>query len=125
MRSLALTLILAAGPAAAQGDIDCATAVVQMEMNWCAEQDYLAADAALNEAYAAAMEALAGFEGRQAELLRDAQRAWIGFRDAACSAEGSLYEGGSIQPLMGTLCMTRLTEERTGDLRSHAETASQ
>ena len=78
-----------------------------------------ALDAALNAAYAAAVARVEG--GPQEALLRDAQRAWIAFRDAACDAEASLYEGGTFQPVAGTECRTRLTQARTGDLRIVAE----
>ena len=31
----------------------------------------------------------------QADSLRDMQRAWIGFRDARCTYEASLWQGGT------------------------------
>ena len=41
-------------------DVDCANAETQMELTYCAEQDWLAADADLNTAYGAARDADAG-----------------------------------------------------------------
>jgi uncharacterized protein YecT (DUF1311 family) len=48
--------------------------------------------------------------------LREAQRAWITFRDKACEAEGFAMRGGSAEPLLVYGCMRQLTEERTGHL---------
>ena len=56
-----------------------------------------------------------------AAALRDAQRAWIAFRDRACEVEGMRYEGGSIQPMIVAGCLERLTRARSEDLRLLAE----
>jgi uncharacterized protein YecT (DUF1311 family) len=128
MRRLILTLaVLAATPVAAQ-DIDCATAEAQQDLNWCAEQDWQAADADLNAAYRAAKAALESWDtelspdlqGGAAALL-DAQRAWVTFRDAACTAEGFPMRGGSAEPLLVYGCMSRLTAQRATDLWTLAE----
>lgn len=131
--SLALTvptltvLTLSALPAAAQ-DIDCANAMAQQEMNWCAEQHWLAADADLNAAYKEAMAVLTAFE---AELepeykggpaaLKEGQRAWITYRDKTCEAEGFAMRGGSAEPLLVYGCMARVTEQRAADLWAFVE----
>ena len=117
MRWRALPLLLCAGalPAAAQ---DCANATTQTEMNACAAAAYQGADDRLNGVYkqAAAAARLSGGEA-PAQLLA-AQRAWIGYRDAACAAEAGLYAGGTMQPLVQANCMKTLTERRTEDLRA-------
>lgn len=118
---LLLPLLLLPLPALAQDDVDCATTSIQAELNYCAVLELEAADAELNAAYADAVDAARGFDGQQEALLRDAQRAWIAFRDAACSAEASLVDGGTMQPMVGTGCLTRLTLERTEDLLRFAE----
>ena len=116
---LALTLAALAfvAPALAQ-DIDCKNALSQSEMNICADQDYRAADAKLNGAYARLM-AVAGDEGFKAKL-KIAQRAWISFRDSECTYETADNEGGSIHPLVYAGCLTRLTKERTKALNALA-----
>lgn len=53
-------------------------------------------------------------------MLRDAQRAWIPFRDQACAVESTLMRGGTAQPLLKWGCMARLTRQRTEDLRYFA-----
>ena len=51
------------------------------------------------------------------DLLRKAQRAWIAFRDAECTYDTVGDEGGSIQPMDYSLCLTRLTKLRTAQLK--------
>lgn len=104
--------------------IDCANAMVQLEMNLCAEQDWMDADADLNDAYKGAMAVMKGYDAdlpkaeRGAEAnLRAAQRAWVTFRDAACAAEGYAMHGGSAAPLLIYGCLARLTRQRTEDLQ--------
>ena len=110
-------------PAAAQ-DIDCANAVTQMDMNQCAYQDWQEADARLNAAYKSAMvllkdwdTALPKDEQGGAKALKEAQLAWITFRDKACAAEGYAMKGGSAEPLLVYGCMRQLTEERVNHLQ--------
>lgn len=123
LRYLALVLTLLPGVAPAQ-QVDCANAGSQMEMTFCAEQDWMAADAALNAAYKTAMAAQRRIDAdlpadqRGAEdYLRQAQRAWVSFRDAACAAEGYQAHGGSMEPMLIYACRARLTETRARDLR--------
>ncbi len=111
-------------PAAAQ-EVDCASAVAQADLNQCAYQDWEAADAALNDAYQEAMTLLQDWdtnlpeeEQGGADALKEAQRAWITFRDKACEAEGYAMKGGSAEPLLVYGCMRLLTEERTAHLTS-------
>lgn len=109
-------------PATAQ-DFDCAKAKTQVDLTYCAGQDWLDADAKLTPAYKAAMDMMkqidsgldAGNQGA-ALALRDGQRAWISFRDATCAAEGWAYRGGSAEPMMIDICRTRVTVTRTAEL---------
>lgn len=107
----------------------CATAATQIDMNICAERAWIQADADLNVAYRVARDRMRQTDAvlqpadRGAEVaLRDAQRSWIAFRDAACAAEGYAYFGGSIRPLVVTQCLERLTRARTADLRAMTAT---
>ena len=109
-------------PAAAQ-EVDCDNAVTQQDMNQCAYADWEAADADLNAAYLRAMALLKQWDadlpkGEQggAAALKEAQRAWIIFRDKACEVEGYAMKGGSAEPLLVYGCMRQLTEDRTGQL---------
>ncbi len=53
---------------------------------------------------------------RAEELLRQAQRAWIPFRDAACESASAAYYGGTIQPLVHMSCLEQMTRDRTAAL---------
>ena len=121
-------VLLAAGPVQAQ-EVDCALAETQQDMNLCAQQDWQAADAGLNAAYAQAMILMTDIdadlpedEQGAARNLRNAQRSWIAFRDAACAAEAYMMHGGSAQPLLLYGCMARLTTARVLDLEQLAQT---
>ena len=120
---LALAAGIMAAPAAQAQQVECANAQVQLEMTYCAKRDWQIADADLNAAYQAAqgsMKAvdldLAENEQGASRNLRDAQRAWVTFRDAACAAEGYPSHGGSIEPMIIFYCRARLTEDRAADL---------
>lgn len=102
--------------------------MTQVEMNACAAAELARVDADLNAAYAEARSAMRQRDASQTadqtadqtgaeRTLRDAQRAWIAYRDLACAAEGFLVRGGSIEPLVVLMCKTRLTQTRVDDLR--------
>lgn len=122
--------LLPAAPAAAQQapDIDCDNATVQMELTYCAEKEWEAADKTLNTAYSAAMKAMRAMDADlpadlkgAAEALKEAQRAWIPYRDKACAAAGFLARGGSMEPMLIYSCLAELTEQRTQQLEQLAE----
>lgn len=125
---------------------NCDDPMVQQEMNWCAGQDYAAADAELNAQWkitAAIMkERDTGMEAdfgpinpvtpredaaaRMAytghfQTLLEAQRAWLAYRDAQCRLEGYSFFGGSAQPMIVAGCLATLTRQRTQELRDLAE----
>ena len=125
---LFLALILAFPTLASAQEVDCESAEAQVELTYCAEQDWVAADEDLNEAYQAAMAVMkeidAGLPKDQqgaAGFLRDGQRAWIAFRDASCAAEGFVMHGGSGEPMLIYGCYARLTAARAADLWMLAE----
>lgn len=121
-RTLFAVLALAATPALAQTP-DCANAITQRDLNICAEQDWQAADADLNRAYAqvmAEMKALDAnlppeLQGAEA-ALRSAQRAWIPYRDANCTSAGFQMRGGSAEALVVYGCLRQMTLDRTEEL---------
>lgn len=102
------------GTAAAQSAEDCRSGGGPALMNACAGQEYEAADAALNTAWTSA-KSFADVIG-QGRALLEAQRAWLTYRDAACTVHASQFEGGSLQPWVLTNCMSDLTKARTAML---------
>lgn len=128
MRHLILACtILSAAPVAAQ-DLDCSDAMTQTEMTFCAEQDWMEADADLNDAYASAQDVMWQIDSelpqseRGAEInLKEGQRAWVVFRDKVCAAEGYIMHGGSAEPMLVYGCRARLTRVRAEDLWQMAQ----
>ena len=51
--------------------------------------------------------------------LRNAQRAWIAFRDADCSFAYEQFAGGSIRQITGATCQRDRTAERVLHLRGY------
>jgi len=118
MGMAAAAFLLAASPAFADeaDGIDCNSNMLnQSEMNICADKDYRLADKALNAAYAKAVHDL---DAHNRDLLRASQREWIKFRDAECTYQAAPNEGGSIYPLIYAGCLTRLTTDRTKQLKA-------
>ena len=88
----------------------------QMDLNQCAGADFKRADAAMNAAYGKLM----GQIGPKAQHgLRDAQKAWLPFRDKSCAREALGSEGGSIPPMILAGCLAKLTTERTKVLKGY------
>lgn len=125
--ALAIAFAALVSPAPARA-ADCEGELPQQEMNRCAHEDWQRADHALNAEYRRARAFLQQIERdlppdlrTGANDLRDAQRAWVTFRDKACLAEASLFKGGTMEPFLHYSCMARLTRQRTDDLGFIAE----
>jgi uncharacterized protein YecT (DUF1311 family) len=93
----------------------CALAQTQIELNDEANTDFAKADKALNETYKATMAAL---NDSQKTLLKEAQKLWIVYRDKGADAQASIFEGGSMQPMVAMGSKARMTEERTARLKA-------
>jgi uncharacterized protein YecT (DUF1311 family) len=131
--TLQLAIALIAAQAAPGPQWHCEDPQAQIEMNACAALDFERADAELNAEYRAAIadarrtdrspdNGRAPGDDRPGEeaTLREAQRAWVVFRDATCRLEGYGERGGSIEPMVYDGCRARLTRERTAQLRPSA-----
>ncbi|MBV7267308.1 DUF1311 domain-containing protein [Erythrobacter sp. WH131] len=129
------SLLLLAHPASQDAspdpDWDCANPVQQQEMNWCAANEFVLADAELNRQWARTSAAMRmrddawgddvspDWDARPGwfDSLLEAQRAWLTFRDAHCRIDGYAARGGSLEPLLVSTCQTALTKTRTQELR--------
>ena len=126
--SLLIALLIAQAGAVNGG---CKNPITQRDMSACAAQDYQAADGELNAQWA-----ITAADMRQADTatqphsdgrpgyfdqLLAAQRLWISFRDAHCVSEGYGARGGSMQPMLVSMCKAKLTRERTVQLRELAD----
>jgi len=73
-------------------------------------------DARLNATYQRIMGSKDYSENARTEL-REAQRAWIAYRQAACRAAGDLTaEGGTMSRVVAADCVLRMTAQRAGEL---------
>jgi uncharacterized protein YecT (DUF1311 family) len=118
-----LAFLLMAGSALAQGPkkSPCSDANTQAEMNICAGKEYKSADAALNRVY---QQLLAKLEPAEKTQLKEAQTAWIKYRDANCDFVADQYKGGSIRPMIYGLCLADVTTNRTTELRTQIKDRS-
>lgn len=133
IEALVLAAVGTAVPVPADSGWNCANPTAQQEMNYCSARAFEKADAVMNAQWkitAAAMNEIDKPMGGRAyedgqpgyfDALLKAQRAWISYRDAQCTSEGFYARGGTLQPLLISTCKTRLTEERTRQLKSLTE----
>ena len=133
--TLLLALALQGSLDARTREYNCRDPQTQLEMNMCAEVDFERADLELNAAWRDAISAARVSDreiDRQSDQrpteeaeMREAQRAWLVFRDAQCTVEG--YEesrGGTMEPMVYSGCRARLTRERTAQLRPQPNEAA-
>lgn len=112
-----LAALLAGHPASAQ---DCNEPTTQVEMNLCAGKQAATADAELNAVYKDIMSRLDD-RPEAKKALRDAQRAWIRFRDAECAFRTVDSRTGSIYPTLLANCTADITQSRADALKSLTE----
>jgi uncharacterized protein YecT (DUF1311 family) len=108
---MASTLWVMLLPAAHALDCNAATAAAtQADMNACAYEDFLAA----NATQAAAIKTLdTRLASAHRQRWRAAQKSWIGWRTAQCAFESGNAAGGSAREMVRWQCVTRLTRDRT------------
>ena len=87
-------------------------------MNICANESYLETDKELNETYNQLKQQVDESFGNE---FLSAQRAWLAFRDAECGLAAAATRGGSIQPMILSACLERLTKDRTAQLKAHLD----
>jgi uncharacterized protein YecT (DUF1311 family) len=86
-----------------------------MDIARCLSERHHVWDKRLNEAYRTAMDAV---EPERQNQLRDAQRAWIAYRDANCAFYDSIP--GTIHAILVVECLRSMTENRTLELEEMA-----
>lgn len=100
----------------------------QHEMNVCAWKEYQQADAAMNAQWVKAAALMKRLDANSRppneiignsshyEALLNGQRAWLAYRDAHCPIFGA--SGGSMKPMLISLCRRDQTRARTEQLKS-------
>lgn len=111
----ALTLLAAENAQAAD---DCANAQDQASMDVCAGEAFKTSDKQLNDLYKQVETRLKDDAGKT-KLLVPAQRAWLAFRDAECAFSSSSVTGGSVYPMIHSMCLDGLTQLRVKDLQTY------
>ena len=84
----------------------------------CAERKFKEAEAELKRVRA---ELYKDLEPRSRVKFRAAERSWLGYRKSNCDTEASIYEGGTIQPLIQLRCMARVTRGRADELKAQIQ----
>jgi len=120
MSLLAFPLLFASSGSFAQSSDPCKTLASTLDDNMCAKQKFDIQDHQLNNLYQALLKQLSSSgenAGATKKLLIAAQRKWVEFRDADCTAQSALYKGGSVAPQIDEGCMTAHTEQRIKELQ--------
>lgn len=83
----------------------------------CVMGEHATWDTVLNREYKAARAQYAD-DQTAADGLRDAQRAWIAWRDAECAFQYDRYGGGSMRTIASANCRMSMTAQRALELRA-------
>jgi uncharacterized protein YecT (DUF1311 family) len=131
--TLMLPLLLQSAEPLPECDETAAEMGIQQPMNQCAYRDFVIADRELNAQWAITVAAMKARDAEWAEYassdirsgwfesLREAQRAWLRYRDAHCRVDGYTARGGSLEAFLAATCKARLTRLRTAELKELAE----
>lgn len=111
-----LPLVVLASVALAQDD-ETKCCCTTYDTSVCLSKIHDKIDAELDTTYQEALSMAKRFTGEDVENLKDAERKWIAYRDAACKAEYGLWGRGSGGPNAHAMCMIRITRQRTADLK--------
>jgi uncharacterized protein YecT (DUF1311 family) len=95
-------------------DSPCPNAVTTLDMAQCFSKAKALSDEKLAALY---KKLLSKLDGDDADRLVKVQRVWTEYREANCSAERALYQGGSAAPVVYAACMEAMTRARTEELQ--------
>jgi len=91
---------------------------VTSKMLDCTGEEFRRQDARLNTAYRRAM---SSFSSENREALKEAQRAWIKYRDTSCSLLQGVEGGGTLATVAEADCILGITAERARWIESLLE----
>jgi uncharacterized protein YecT (DUF1311 family) len=98
------------------------SAQTQLEMNQTADKKFKKADTELNQVYKQLIKIL---DKNEKQLLIQAQKDWLRFRDSHCKFDEAQYDGGSIQPLIYSTCLEESTRKRIKELKTSIKNRQQ
>ena len=96
----------------------CAEAVTTAEMRKCVNRRYAEFDQELNDVYTRLISQL---DSEHKKLLRDAQRAWIAYRDKNAAFVAGVFEDGTLYPVIEISERASRTERRIEELKAHMQ----
>jgi len=104
--------------AAWTADDSCENALTTAEMRECANSRYARADTELNQVYKQLSSQL---DPERRDLLRDAQRAWVEFRNKNATFVASDAQGGTLYPVLEISERAAMTERRVQELKQRLQ----
>lgn len=121
-RHILIFVLLSCAGTTAQATDDCNNYASQTELNLCASDEYRKLDKELNQIYNQLISIRHPDPDYQifVERLREAQRAWLKFRDTHMASlfNDSSLNNGTTQRLCMSLEMQRLTAARVKELKA-------
>jgi uncharacterized protein YecT (DUF1311 family) len=105
-----------AAPSSAPPREDCGAQQNQTEMNACYGRELDRADDRLNAAYRKRLDGMRD-DPDGVRLLREAERAWVDFREQNCVFQAHGDEGGSVYSTMVATCRITMTEARIKEIQ--------
>ncbi len=96
----------------------CEEAVSTAEMRECVNRRYAEVDGELNRVY---KKLLLQLGTERQELLRDAQRAWLEYRDKNAAFVASDFQNGTLHPLLEVSERASMTQRRVEELRERLQ----
>ena len=109
-------MLLAFSTGAVSQDDEAKCCCTTYDTSVCLARIHKGVDAALDTTYQQALKAAAEYTKQDVQNLIEAEKMWIAYRDATCKAEYGLWGGGSGGPNAKTMCLIRLTRQRTAEL---------
>ena len=85
-----------------------------VQLEGCAEHRVLAADRSINTLNAKVFAKL-GRAGRATFTKANAD--WVTYRNSACTAQASIYSGGSLQPVVYASCLASIDGSHASELK--------
>jgi uncharacterized protein YecT (DUF1311 family) len=95
-------------------DSPCPNAKTILDMAQCFSKAKASSDEKLTAFYEKVLRKL---DDDDAERLAKVQRVWTEYREANCSAERGLCQGGSVAPVVYAACMEAMTRARTKEMQ--------
>jgi uncharacterized protein YecT (DUF1311 family) len=111
LKHFGVVLLFATGPVHAANCNGSQTS----DVTQCASEDFHKIDTQLNKAYNRYRARLSESQKKQ---LKEAQLAWIRFRDLSCDFESSGVEGGSAYPMIRDHCLVTKTGIRLREIQA-------